>query len=114
MDNTTIALLSGLGGGAISALIAYAGNRSVNTANTAKLLTEAAKQLIEPLQTQINTLENTVRDLKCEISDLKKENVRISQENVNLKERVKFLEDALSKNGLAHLIKKYPGGERRK
>jgi len=125
MDNSILALiLAGFGGGGISALIGYFANKSVNSASTAKTLTEAANSLVAPLNKRIDTLEKelakrdeqltaclVMRDkdialLKCKIQALEKENLRWENENTELKKRVLYLEEVLTQNGLAHLLKK--------
>lgn len=113
MDNIIAMLLTAAGGGLLSALIVVWGNRHVSASTAAENITKAANSLIAPLEAQITKLmdkvqfqEQTISRMQAKIVQLDKINDRWECENKELRERVKYLEDIISSNGLAHLLKR--------
>jgi predicted RNase H-like nuclease (RuvC/YqgF family) len=112
MENTIAMILTAIGGGIFSALIVVWGNRHVTASSAAENITKAANSLISPLEKEITKLvdrvqcqEETIKKLGLKIQQLDKINVRWECENRELRDRVKYLEDIISSNGLAHLLK---------
>jgi peptidoglycan hydrolase CwlO-like protein len=113
MDNTIAMILTAIGGGLLSALIVVWGNRHVTASSAADNITKAANSLIAPLEKEITKLidrvqvqETIISRLELKIKQLDKINDRWECENKELRERVKYLEDIISANGLGHLLKK--------
>jgi len=116
MDNLTTMIVTILGSGLLSTVIVVWGNRHVTASSAADNITKAANSLIAPLETQISKLvdkvgvqEDTIKRLEGKIKQLDKINERWECENKELRERVKYLEDIISSNGLAHLLKQKVG-----
>jgi len=116
MDNLTTMILTILGSGLLSTIIVVWGNRHVTASSAAENITKAANTLIEPLGLRITELvgkvqiqQDTIARLEGKIKQLDKINERWECENQELRERVKYLEDIISSNGLAHLLKQKAG-----
>ena len=113
MDNLSTMIITIIGSGVLSTIIVVWGNRHVTASSAADNITKAANALIAPLETQISKLvdkvqfqETMIKRLESKIQQLDKINERWECENKELRERVKYLEDIISANGLAHLLKK--------